>query len=81
MSKGHWKHVKGGFVFYGVLYPTKNACMRKLGITGYDRLERLIEAEKQGLPLVIPRRKRGAEMGKRRYFEKKLKQEGFWHGD
>jgi hypothetical protein len=68
-------------VFYGVRYVSSAACMAINGIKSYAELSAHIEREKKGLPFVPLARRRNenekGEMARRRYFERKLKAEGF----
>lgn len=68
-------------VFYGVAYISRGACMAINGIKSYTELAMHIEREKNGLPFVRPKTPNNSsasgERNRRRYFEKKLKAEGF----
>jgi parvulin-like peptidyl-prolyl isomerase len=77
MARGKALHVKMGFVLYGELYPTKNAAIRLLNISK-EQLNRLIEDEKQGLPMTIRRNQKQETTSKRNYFAAKLSEHGFW---
>lgn len=73
------------FVFYGKRYISHGACMAINGIKSYAELQSHIAREAKGLPFVLPQSRNNTnergEMARRRYFERKLKAEGFIKGD
>lgn len=85
MSKSNWQHVKGGFLFYGEVYATKNACIKAYNMLGgYQELKRHMKREKEGLPYLPIQRGKGRSAAQSARWQKLAKrciELGIWKGE